>query len=304
MLRVFFVKLLLRIVSWFSLPTIHMLGGITGRILNSYANELSKVASRNVQLCFPDLSREERKKLIRDSLMETGKSVFECAALWLWPKDRVVGLVKQVSGWELLDEAAARGKGVILAVPHLGSWEVMGNYVPAYFKMNALYRPQRTPALNRLIIAARERTGVKLAPTSPSGIRSLYKALAQGELIFILPDQEPGREAGVFAPFFGIQANTMTLISRLARKSGATVLIGYAERLPGGKGYHIHISSGPECLVDKDVSVAAACLNNAMEECARKLPAQYQWAYRRFKTRPDGEDRLYTRVSLRDSFDE
>ena len=293
MLRAFFIIVLLRIISWLPLSVIHALGRLLGRVLNSYSNELSRVAHRNIELCFPDMSLEQKNKLVLETLMQTGMAILECGALWLWPVERVLKQVHKVTGWELVEKARAEGKGIIFAAPHLGAWEVIGLYSAKRCPMTCMYRPPRLMGLNKLIRKGRCRSGVKLVPTDASGVRGLYKALSRGELVGILPDQDPGVGAGVFAPFFGVEANTMTLLSRLAGKANATVLMAYAERLPKGGGYHIRISAAPEGLADKAPVVAAVQLNKAVEECVRALPGQYQWAYRRFKNRPEDEKKLY-----------
>ena len=293
MMRAFLAKLLLRIVSWFPLSVAHAMGGLIGRLFNSYSNELSRIARRNIELCFPELNEQKRNELVLESLMQTGRAILECGALWLWPVERVLSKVRKVSGWELMEKARADGKGVVFAAPHIGAWEVIGLYSAKRSPMTCMYRPPKLTGLDQLIRKGRGRSGVELVPTDAGGVRALYKALSRGELVGILPDQDPGRGAGVFAPFFGIEANTMTLVSRLAGKANVTVLMSYVERLPKGQGYHIHIMSAPECLADKDPVIAATCLNNAVEECVRSLSGQYQWAYRRFKNRPEGEEKLY-----------
>jgi KDO2-lipid IV(A) lauroyltransferase len=295
MLRAFFAKILLRIISWFPLSVAHGLGRLMGRVFNSYSNELSRITRRNIELCFPELSVQQIDELTRESLMQTGMAFIECGALWLWPAQRVLDLVIKVTGQELVEASIKNGNGTIFVIPHLGAWEIVGLYGSSHWPITSLYRPPKLTGLDLLIRKGRERVGAKLVSTDVSGVRSLFNALSHGEAVMILPDQDPGRGAGLFAPFFGIQTNTMTLLSRLAAKSGATVLMAYAERLPKGKGYHVHISSAPDCMADKDPVVAATCLNHEIEKCARKFPAQYQWAYRRFKNRPEGGRKLYGR---------
>jgi len=295
MLRAFLAKILLRIFSWFPLTVAHWLGRLMGRIFNSYTNELSRITRRNIELCFPSLSVQQIDELTRESLMQTSMAFIECGALWLWPVERVLNHIRQVAGCELIEAAMKKNNGVILVIPHLGAWEAVALYSSKHWPTTSLYRPPKLSGLDQLIRKGRERAGAKLVSTDISGVRSLRQALSNGEVVIILPDQDPGRGAGVFAPFFGIQANTMTLLSRLAAKSGATVLTAYAERLPEGRGYNIHVSSTPECLAENDSAVAAACLNAVIEKCARELPAQYQWAYRRFKNRPGGRRKLYYR---------
>ena len=170
---------------------------------------------------------------------------------------------------------------------------MVGLYGSTHWPMTSLYRPPRQPALNEVMRHGRERAGAKLVPTDAGGIRALYKALGRGELVAILPDQDPDRTAGVFAPFFGVQANTMTLLSRLATKTGATVLMAYAERLPKGSGYRLCFQETDAALIEGDDAEKAIHLNQAVEQCVLKQPSQYQWAYKRFKTRPDGEGKFY-----------
>ena len=298
MFRAFLAKLLLRIISWFPLSVAHGLGRLLGRFFNSYSNELSRITRRNIELCFPELNEQQRDELVCETLMQTAMAILECGALWLWPMERVLKTVQKVSGWELMEKARAEGKGVVFAAPHLGAWEIIGLYSAKHSPMTCMYRPPKLTGLDQLIRNGRGRSGVSLVPTDAGGVRALYKALSRGELVGILPDQDPGRGAGVFAPFFNVEANTMTLLSRLAGKADTLVLMAYAERLPKGQGYHIHISSAPEGLADADPVVAATCLNKAVEECARAFPDQYQWAYRRFKNRPEGENKLYDREPL------
>jgi KDO2-lipid IV(A) lauroyltransferase len=287
------IKLLIHGLSYLPLPLAQRVGAVVGWVLYRLNAGPCRIARINLGLCFPRHAEMEREILLRKNLMETGRAVAELGAMWLWPVSRVLDLLREVSGGDLLEQAMTQGRGVILVSPHLGMWEIIGLYASTRWPMTGLYRPPRMQILEGLTRYGRERAGARLVPTNASGVRALYKALGRGELVSILPDQDPDRETGVFAPFFGISANTMTLLPRLARKTGATVLITYAERLPRGRGYHLHIRSAPKCLVDTDIHQAAACLNRAVEECVRALPMQYQWTYKRFKTRPPGEARIY-----------
>jgi len=269
------------------------MGEVLGRSMMLFSNDLRDTARTNIQKCFPDWPQKKQEQLAQGCLQETGKATLETGALWLWPMSHVLPLVREISGEDLLKQGMASGKGVILAIPHVGAWEMVGLYGSTHWPMTSLYRPPRQPALNEVMRHGRERAGAKLVPTDAGGIRALYKALARGELIAILPDQDPDRSAGVFAPLFGVQANTMTLLSRLVGKTGATVLMVYAERLPNGEGYHLHFEKPQAELVGADAEVAAEHLNQAVEQCAMQQPAQYQWAYKRFKTRPEGEGKFY-----------
>lgn len=293
MLRGVAIKLLIRGLSWLPLPLAQGIGATIGWVLYRLNAGPCRIARINLDLCFPGHTQTEREALLRQSLMETGRAAAELGAMWLWPVPRVLDLLREISGGDLLEQAMSQGRGVILVSPHLGMWEIIGLYASTRWPLTCLYRPPRISALEGLTRRGRERAGARLVPTDARGVRALYKALGRGELMAILPDQDPDRDAGVFAPFFAVPANTMTLLPRLARKTGAIVLMTYAERLPRGQGYHLHIRGVPDCLVDTDAQQAAACLNRAVEECVRALPTQYQWAYKRFKTRPPGGTRIY-----------
>ncbi len=292
-MHAFLVRLILKALSRLPLSIVHRMGDLLGRSLTFFANDLRDTARINIRHCFPEWSAQRQQQLVLQCLQQTAKAILETGVLWLQSPQRVLSRVKTVSGEDVLLQAMAKGRGVILAIPHLGAWEIVGLYGSTHWPMTSLYRPPRQAALAELMRQGRERAGAKLVPTDASGVRALYKALGRGELIAILPDQDPDRASGVFAPFFGVQANTMTLLSRLARKSGAVVLMAYAERLPGGMGYHLHFQSTDEALLGGDAVQAAANLNQAVEQCVLQQPTQYQWAYKRFKTRPQGENKFY-----------
>jgi len=286
---------ILRLVSLFPLPVIHFMGRFVGTSFNLFKNDLRKIARMNIHICFPELNKQQRDELVSESLKHVGIAILESGALWLWSPKKVLKLVRKVTGEEFLKAAMAKGNGVILMIPHLGAWEMVGLYVSNHYPMTSLYRPLRLRGMSDMVRAGRERMGAKLVPTDANGVRALRKALSSGELVGILPDQDPGQGSGVFAPFFGFQANTSTLLTRLARKSGAEVLVSYAERLPDGQGFHLHFLHSSQCVTDQNPVAAATCLNNIVEECVRQLPAQYQWAYKRFRTRPEGEGLMYTK---------
>lgn len=286
-MRAFFARRLLWLSSRLPLRFNHAIGALLGRIIYRYSDRYRELSRRNIARCFPEWSEVQREELVRNSLIEAGKSILESGALWLWTPQAVMAKVRKVSGGEMLQQAMAEGKGVIFAAPHLGAWEVIGLYGSVHWPMTSLYRPLRLAGLDKLIRAGRERAGARLVPTDASGVRALFKALANGDLVGILPDQDPGPDAGVFAPFFGVTANTMTLLTRLVRKTGARVFFAYAERLSQGQGYHVHFIPAPDGLTSANIEQAAASLNKGVEACVRQLPVQYQWAYERFKTQPE-----------------
>lgn len=288
-LRASLLKLSLRLFSLLPLCVAHALGALIGGWAALSSNKLRRITRINVDMCFPEWDGRDRARLVRRSLVETGKTFTETGALWLWNERRVLSLVTQVSGEHLVKNALAQGRGMILAVPHLGAWEAVGLYCSAHYPITSLYRPPRMGELDGMIRQARQRLGATLVPTDAGGIRALYKALEKGEMMGVLPDQEPGAGNGIFASFFGVPAYTMVLLSRLAMKTKAAVVFAYAERLPRGAGYHLHFLPAPQGINDGPLEESVRCVNTAVEECVRALPEQYQWSYKRFRTRPEGE---------------
>lgn len=287
------IKRLLRLSAHLPLRLNHAIGAFSGRrALHGDRTEL-RTARTNLALCFPELSESERQQLLQQSMIELGKTFSEIGVIWFGTKAQTERLVHEVHGEGLLEAGLARGKGVILAAPHLGNWELIGAYCSPRYPMTNLYRPPRQEGMDEVLRNSRERFGSKLAPTNAKGVRVLYQALSNNELVGILPDQDPGENSGQFAPFFGIQTNTMTLLSRLAQKSGATVLCAWAERLPNSRGFALHFSAVPDEIYSDEMQTSVTALNQAVEAAIRQIPAQYQWGYKRFKTRPAGEKGFY-----------
>lgn len=273
---------------------LHAVGAIIGWGFFLIPNRRRHVAKTNLTVCFPEMDKRARRRLLRETLVEFGKSLLETAALWTKGPAKIRQLVKQVIGEQQLRAALAEGKGVILAVPHLGAWEMVGLYSPSIHPLTALYRPPRVAELDGLMRDARQRLGARLMPANISGIRALYRALRRGELVGVLPDQVPNEDHNVvYAPFFGITAKTMVLLVKLARQTGAPVVFTWAERLPHGRGYRVVFNRAPQGIESSDLQSAATVINREIERQVRLLPQQYQWCYKRFRRRPPGERPFY-----------
>ena len=220
-----------------------------------------------------------------------GQLVAELPRLWF---GRPVAV--QWAGAEHIDAALVQGRGVLFLTPHLGCFEVTAQaYASRYGQlsqpMTVLYRPPRKAWLNALITTARARPGLATAPTTLAGVKQLVKALRQGQCVGLLPDQVPPAGMGLWAPFFGREAYTMTLSTRLAQQTSAIILIAWGERLAWGRGYRIHVKPLPGSFaasLPADATQAAAAVNHAMEDLVRTCPQQYLWGYARYKQpRPD-----------------
>ena len=286
------VDLLLGLFSRLSLPALHRLGRAIAWLSERLNREEWRVACVNADLCFPDWSPPARRALARAALRENAKGLFELAALWKWPMPRVLALVRAVEGADTVEAALAEGRGLLVIAPHHGAWELLQMWLAQRVRLNALYRPPRWRELETLLNRGRSRSGAVFWPARPSGIRALFKALKAGEAVGVLPDQSPPGE-GVFVPFFGRSAKTMTLFGKLAARTDAPVVIGWAERLPAGGGYAVHWHRVTEPVGDPDPEAAAAALNREIERVVLQRPEQYQWTYRRFSRREEGRANPY-----------
>lgn len=272
----------------------HLIGSWIGLILYFTKGKTWRTSKINIQLCFPEMTEDEQELILKNSLTELGKQFTEMGPMWIWPSKKTLSLLTQVSGKEFMDEAMQSDKGVFLVTPHLGCWEIAGLYLGANIPITILYSRPKIKALDDIVRQSRIRSGATLVAADASGVKSIFKTLKQGKGTGILPDQNPDDiNSGVFAPFFGIQTLTMTFMSKLASKTGALIIIGYAERLPKGRGYHLHIRKADAKISDPDPIISATALNKTVEDYIREVPSQYQWSYKRFKKRPEGEEKIY-----------
>ncbi|MEW8506217.1 MAG: lysophospholipid acyltransferase family protein [Candidatus Thiodiazotropha sp.] len=281
-----------RLTAHLPLNWLHRIGRLLGRLYVWFPNRERRITEINLRLCFPEIADRELIELRNQAMVEMGATLMEMAAIWFAPTERILGLIEGISGAELLQRE--KGRGLIILLPHLGCWEIIGLELPTHQRVTSLYRPPRNSAYESVIKQARERSGAELVPTDTSGVKRILAALKSGGVTCILPDQQPKSDSGAqFAPFFGIPALTMLLTNRLARKTGAKVIFAYAERLAAGRGYHIHYLPADEKILDKDPMVATSALNHDVESIIRRLPAQYQWSYKRFHKQPEGGESPY-----------
>lgn len=251
----------------------------------------STVALRNLEIAYPELLPSQRDALRRDVLRATGRQALLTLRLWTRPHAENLTLIREAHGEALFDAALASGKGVIVAAPHFGHWELLNQWLAAKTPLAILYRPPESAigeAFLRRVRADADAARVTQVRAEGPGIRALFKRLRDGGVVGILPDQQPKVGDGEFVPFFGTQALTMTLVGRLAERSGATVLFAWCERVGPGLGFALHIAPASPGIADADPQVAVAALNADVERIARRDPAQYQWTYKRFKARPPG----------------
>ncbi len=279
---IYLLYLLLRVLGRLPLRWLHALGAGLGRLMLWRHGRTVRHTAVNLRIARPALDEAAQKRLLREVMGEAGKSITEIVKVWGGGAERALGLVREVRGEALLDAALASGKGVIIAAPHLGCWELLNYWLCRRTSMAILYRPPRLAAVEQLLRKVRGALAPEQVRAEGAGVRTLYKRLAAGGTVGILPDQKPRAGEGQPAPFFGRPALTMVLLPRLAARTGATVLYAFAERLPRGAGFRIHLLPAPEALADADLGRACVALNRGVEACVERAFSQYQWHYKRY----------------------
>lgn len=284
--------LFLRLLALLPLPLLRFLGGILGLLLGYIPGRRFRTAVINLRACFPDRDDAWHQNTARRSLIHEACNWLEMPRLWRLPPERLRRLAVETAGFDLLDQARAKGGGVVLITPHLGNWEFSGLYLALEVRLCSMYRPLRHPAFDRYVRAGRERTGAVLVPADRGGVRAQLEALRAGQAAGILPDHTPRHAGdGVLAPFFGVPANTAALASRLARRRDATVLAVRCLRRRGG--FRLELLPADARVYAPEPATAAAGVNATVEACIGEAVAQYWWSYPRFRKRRMEPPSLY-----------
>jgi KDO2-lipid IV(A) lauroyltransferase len=266
---------LFRLLSRLPLSVIHWLGALLGQL--TYL--LSPTYRRNLRSNMAQAGIDPALNL--PAAAEAGKQMLELSRIWMRTLEEANAQVVDVVGREHLETALQSGKGIVFLTPHLGCFEITGQYLSSFGDITVLYRPPKSAAAQELIQKGRKRAQQHLAPADLSGVRALIKALKKGQMVGMLPDQAPKTGEGVWLDFFGRPAYTMTLAARLT-ETGAAALMTWGERLPNGRGYRIHFQLPTQPLAGDTVERAQQ-INHEIELLIRQCPTQYLWGYNRYK---------------------
>ncbi len=286
----------LRLAGKLSLSAAQRIGRVLGTLSGWFPTRAKMVTTANINLCFPELPEDQRQRLIRSSLRHFGQTFMEIPLMWEWPVEKCLGLIREIEGIELVDQAMADGRGVVLLAPHLGNWELIGIYFSSRYQMAALYSPPHIKEFEDYMNQVRERAGSTLVKGDRRGLVKMVNILKGGGIAGILPDQSPSRKSGyVFAPFFGHNVRTMTLASKLIARSDAASFVAYAERLTDNRGFRIVVRPTAAGIDSDDTITAVSALNLSVESCVRESPEQYQWEYKRFRHLAPGASNPYNK---------
>lgn len=279
---------LIYIIGLLPLPVARALGSGLGRLSWLAQDRGALTTTDNLRMCFPRMQDEEREALAKKSLRETYKIAGETFVVWQRGRAWCEKHTLESQGEELLRTPLAQGKGVIVAMPHMGNWEFLGSHLARFAKATCMYQPPKKDYMENIVLNGRTSLDLTLVPTNRKGITAQLKALNAGELVAILPDQVP-TQGGIYSPFFGLDAFTMTLIHGFVQRTGCKVVMGFAQRFESG--FKIFFIEPPAEIYSSDEQVSVSALNRGIEQCVAMCPEQYQWEYKRFKKRlGDGPD--------------
>ncbi|MGQ0587046.1 MAG: lysophospholipid acyltransferase family protein [Gammaproteobacteria bacterium] len=283
-----------RLLALLPLSVLQALGAAIGWLLWVLPNSRRRTALVNVARCFPELSEAQRRTLAREAIRHEITTFVETPLVWLGPDPRVRALVKRWDGLEIFEAAMKPGKGAILLTLHQGAFEAGAIPLSITHPIAGIYKPQKG-ALNDLSIQGRSRyQGVAVSSSGANVGAQITTLVAKGCAVFFMPDQDPPRGKGVFAPFFGIPAHTPKLVSRMARlRPDLPIVLMWVERLPRAQGFVVHFREPSPGVRDPDLVKSATALNADLEAFVRSCPEQYFWGYKRFRRRPEGEPRFY-----------
>ena len=274
---------LVRGLARLPLPLLQAVGGVLGRVVYRYGTSYRHHFDGNPVQAF---GADAVKKIGPQAQAEAGKAMFELPWLWLHTRAEILQTIRSVEGWHHVAAARAAGKGILFLTPHLGCFEITAQYAasqPDAAPITVLFRPPRQRWSESIMRYGRTRTGMDVAPADLSGVRRLIRALKAGQSVGLLPDQVPAVGQGVWVPWFGKPAYSMTLAARLAQ-TGASVLFAFAQRLPDGQGFALSCRPPSSPLPLDDLSATAAAINQELMKLISSCPEQYLWGYNRYKT--------------------
>ncbi|MDC0492169.1 lysophospholipid acyltransferase family protein [Candidatus Pseudothioglobus singularis] len=274
------IRLFLAFCSLMPLKVNHLFGSFIGYLLYLFNSDAKSVSKQNLEICFPDLSKDAHKILLKNVLIETGKGLTESGLIWNQKFKDNAKLIRNINGEHFLDNS----NKTILLVPHMGCWEITGRVLATRRRVTFMFKRLRSNKQNDYLFARRNHGNLTMASADKSGILKIQRALNNGDLVGMLPDQDPGQDGGLMVPFFGKKVNTMTLLARIAKKHNAQVLMFWALRLDNGKGYDLNIEPINLSANGNHLEARVGQMNQSIESLILKHPEQYMWSYKRFKS--------------------
>lgn len=268
------------------------LGRGLGDLLYRFGKQRGKIVETNLRLCFPELDTARRAALKKAHFQLLGRSLLERSLLW-WSRPERLRKLIHIRGEEKIRDILAAGKTVIMLTPHFVGIDAGGTRIGMEFDSLSVYSKQKNKVFDKLVLRGRKRFGDQILLSRQEGILATIKAMRSGRPFYYLPDMDFGRRNSIFVPFFGVEAATITGLSRLARVADAKVMLVTTRFLPGSEGYLVEIGDPWTDFPTSSIEADTRRMNSVIEDAVRLMPEQYYWVHRRFKTRPKGQARYY-----------
>ena len=276
------------LLHWLPLPALRALGGGLGRLFYRFANERRNIVLTNLRLCFPELSEAKREAMARQHFIVFAKAFLDRTLGWWASKDRLQRLIR-IRGVENLSDP--EGRPIILLSPHFVGLDAGATRISMYVPGCTVYSRQKNQVLDKLLYDGRGRFTDTVMLSRKDGMRKIVKAMKDGYRFYYLPDMDFGPKESIFVPFFGVQAATIPALSRLVRLTGAKVVACITRQVPDG--YEVEVMPAWDNFPGESVEADTEFMNRFIESQVLRMPEQYYWVHKRFKTRPPGEQRFY-----------
>ena len=280
------------LLHWLPLPLQAAVGWALGHLLWLLIVQRRRVVMTNLRLCFPDKSNWQRSHMARQIFVAVTRTMLERGVMW-WASAARIKRVVELRGLEKLRAEQAKGRAIILLVPHFDGLDMGGTRVSLEFDCVSIYAAQLNKLLEKMLLHGRTRFGEQQLLSRQDGVRGAVKAMKQGKVFFYLPDLDYGPKESIFVPFFDIPTATIPGLSRIARLGNAAVIPMIVRMKPWGMGYVAELGDAWQDFPNEDVVADTTRMNAWLEAEVSQTPTQYYWVHKRFKTRPEGEARFY-----------
>lgn len=277
---------LLKLMSKLPIFLIQQFALLLALAFNLSSGKIKKTIERNLLIAFPQWDQAQRKHMTKLALQAQIQSMLEFIKCWGNPPAFSLQQIKRIHGESLFHEAIAAQQGLIMVVPHFGSWEFLNAWCSQFAQLVVMYKPDEQQAINQFVLDARSSLNARLVPADENGVRQVFKALKQGGVTAILPDHLPEPSGGIFSPFFGCPVFTSTLVSKMAQKTQCAVLQLSCIRNEDRNGFDIYIEKVSDSIKSTSLQESVDTLNASMEQLIRRAPQHYHWTYKRFKADP------------------
>lgn len=258
---------------------------LVAALVNTFPlSKLSKIISLNIQIAFPEMEQQQRQKLTKQAIQNELTSYFEFLSIWGSTNEKNIQRIHRIQGEHYFHEAVAEKKGLVLVIPHFGTWEVMNAWLSQYTQMTILYKPVKNPDADQFVRDARSREQAHLVPTDESGVRQIFKALKQGGTTAILPDHTPDH-GGDMINYFGIPLASSSLSAKLIQKTKAKALLIYTKR-NDQDGFDMYVEPINPQIYEGNAEDGTLIIHQTLEQLIRRYPEHYHWSYKRFRANP------------------